>query len=46
MAVSMNITIVWDVTSRSLAENTNASEEHAVSIFGLEGSSGHKCFQP
>jgi hypothetical protein len=45
MAVSMHIAIVCDMTSRGLAENTDASQEHAVSIFGLEGSSGQKCFQ-
>jgi hypothetical protein len=42
----MNTTIVWDVTSCSLAEITEASGKHVVSVFGQEGIVGQKCFPP
>jgi hypothetical protein len=32
----MNIAVLWDVAPYSLAEDTEFSEEHAVSIFTAE----------
>jgi len=40
----MNTTIVWDVTSCSLAEITEFSGKHVVSIIGQEGIASQKCF--
>jgi NAD kinase len=37
--VNVNITVFWDVTPRSLVEDTNISEEHIAYIFTSGGGS-------
>jgi hypothetical protein len=46
MTMSLNIAIVWDVTSCSLAEITDASGKLVFSIFAQERIAGQKFFPP